>query len=164
MYSSGSSTHSFHPQGSYTCPVCRHGHISSLTLMDAFACNFCQHIFSVNWEQQLLQMADSQLPLTWRWNGRTWQGVNRPGVTLGWEYGFIGLFFVLFPPILIALSAYLFPPLPGSSLFWFPWVWTALAFFTHLTCLLWLVAEYYQFPVLLYLRTWGHRLFHLHRG
>jgi len=164
MYGSPSSSDAFHPQGTYTCPVCRHGQISSLILMDAFACNLCQHIFSVNWEQQLLQMADSQIPLTWHWNGRAWQGENRPGVTLGWEYVFLGLLFALLPPMLIALSAYLFPPLPGSPLFWFPWVWAGLAFLTHFTCLLWLVAEYYQFPVLLYLKISGHRLLHFYRG
>ncbi|MBD0269899.1 MAG: hypothetical protein ICV77_16605, partial [Cyanobacteria bacterium Co-bin8] len=40
----------------YLCPVCRHGQIEAMTLMDAFACNFCRHIFEVNLEQQTVQV------------------------------------------------------------------------------------------------------------
>ena len=69
--------------GTYTCPVCRHGEVTAMTLMEAFACNFCRHIFAVNLEQQILKMADSQVPLSWRWNGRHWQGIQQDGIELG---------------------------------------------------------------------------------
>ncbi len=58
----------------YICPVCRHGQIAELTLMDAFACNFCRHIFTANLREQSIHVEDSSQPMTWRWNGRNWQG------------------------------------------------------------------------------------------
>ena len=60
----------FHLKGEYSCPVCRHGKVSEMLLMETFSCNFCQHIFTTDFDKQLLKMADSQLPLTWYWNGR----------------------------------------------------------------------------------------------
>jgi rubredoxin len=79
----------------YSCPVCRHGKIAALTLMEAYACNFCQHIFTANLEQQVLKMADSQLPLTWYWNGKYWQGLPREGMEMAGFYLIIGLGFVI---------------------------------------------------------------------
>ncbi|ACK69624.1 conserved hypothetical protein [Gloeothece citriformis PCC 7424] len=137
----------------YRCPVCRHGEISNLSLMDAFACNFCNHIFSADLEQQVIQMADSQLALKWRWNGRSWQGVRGDGVELTWGYWLAGIVFVLLPTAIVSLSAYLFPPLPGSRLSWLPVIWVLLTFLSHLCCLIWLIIEYYQFPVFRYFRV-----------
>ncbi|MGK7914941.1 MAG: hypothetical protein AB4038_05255 [Prochloraceae cyanobacterium] len=141
----------------YNCPVCRHGEISALPLMEAFACNFCRHIFTANLEQQLLKVADSQFPLTWRWDGQTWKGWRREELELVWFYWVLGITFVLIPPSLIGLGAYLFPPLPGDPLSWFPLLWIPLTFLSHLACLLWLVVEYYQFPVSLYIRAMVQR-------
>ncbi|PSO55436.1 MAG: hypothetical protein BRC40_06140 [Cyanobacteria bacterium QH_8_48_120] len=145
--------------GVYTCPVCRYGKIAALPLMDdAFGCEFCHHIFTANLETQVLKMADSQLPLAWHWNGKTWQGAHRKGVELGWGYGIAGIAFVVLPPTLIGVAAYLFPPVPGDPLSWLPVFWTMLAFLLHLSCLGWLMVEYYQFPVFAYLRAMGQRL------
>lgn len=156
--STNSSTH-LHLHGVYTCPVCRHGEISAIPLMEAFACNFCRHIFTTNLEQQTLKMADSQLPLTWRWNGRNWTGGHREDSELTWGYWVAGGAFVFLPTSIVGLGAYLFPPLPDSTLSWLPIFWTALTFICHLACLGWLVLEYYQFPVSLYFRAVGERLF-----
>ncbi|MFW6264103.1 MAG: hypothetical protein ACOC3E_01095 [Cyanobacteriota bacterium] len=153
MLSSTSPTSPLHSNGQYACPVCRRGQISALSLMDAFGCNFCRHIFAANWEKQSVQMVDSELPLTWQWNGQTWRGLHREGVEFGWGYWLAGIALVIFPTTIVGLGAYLFPPLPGTPLAWFPLLWTGLTFCAHLMCLLWLVAEYYQFPVLLYLRA-----------
>lgn len=145
-------------QGIYTCPVCRHGEISALSLMDAFACNFCRHIFTANLEKQWLKMADSSLPLTWYWNGRSWLSLPRAGAELGWGAGLAAIVFVILPPALVGLSAYLFPPLPNEPLSWFPTFWTGLTFFSHLACVIWLMIEYYQFPVFAFLRVWRQHL------
>ena len=142
----------------YSCPVCHHGEISNLALMDAFACNFCSHIFTADLEKQVIEIADSQLPLSWRWNGRTWKRLQPEGVEIGWSYLLIALGFVLIPPSLIGISLYLFPPLPNSPLSWFPVFWIVLTFFCHLLTILWLVVEYYQFPINLYFRAIGQRL------
>lgn len=141
----------------YNCPVCRHGEISAIPLMEAFACNFCQHIFTANIDKQLLKIADSQLPLIWRWNGQRWTRVLREGMELGWGYGVAGVAFVVLPTSIVGLGAYLFPPIPGTALAWFPLFWTILTFSAHLACMGWLVIEYYQFPVLMYLRALRRR-------
>ncbi len=141
----------------YSCPVCRHGKIATLPLMEAYACNFCQHIFTANLEQQVLKMADSQLPLTWYWNGKYWQGLPREGMEMAGFYLIIGLGFVIFPTAIVATGAYLFPPVEGSPLSWVPLFWSILTFICHAICLLWLIIEYYQFPVNMYLRALARR-------
>lgn len=143
----------------YRCPVCRRGKISGMAMMDTFACNFCNHIFTADLERQLLKLADSQLSISWLWNGKGWRGLQRQGFEFAWFYLVMGIFFVLLPTTIVGLGAYLFPPLPGSTLSWLPTFWTGLTFTTHLVCLLWLVAEYYQFPVGLYLQTMTRGLF-----
>lgn len=148
----------FYAQGEYSCPVCRHGKISTMPLMETFACNFCQHIFTANFDKQLLKMADSQLPLTWYWNGKNWKGIHREGAEMGWGYLVFGLSFVIFPTSIVGLGTYLFPPLPDSPLSWLPLFWTVLTFLTHLFCLIWLIIEYYQFPIFLYVRAIKRRI------
>ncbi|MBR8832191.1 MAG: hypothetical protein N5P05_000749 [Chroococcopsis gigantea SAG 12.99] len=145
----------------YPCPVCRHGEISSLALMEAYACNFCQHIFTANLEKQVLKMADSQIALTWFWNGQNWKGVNREGVDMGWRYGIAAGLFVILPTSIVSTAAYLFPAMPGSNLSWLPIFWSFFTFFAHLSFLFWLVIEYYQFPVNLYLNSLARRLLRL---
>jgi hypothetical protein len=149
----------FHPQGVYPCPVCRHGEITAMPLMETFACSFCQHIFSTNLDKQLIKMVDSQLPLTWYWSGKSWKGIEREGVEFGWSYLILSLAFVLIPTGIVSLSVYLFPPMPESPLSWLPFIWMGLTFLSHLTCLVWLVLEYYQFPIGLYVRALKRRLF-----
>lgn len=141
----------------YPCPVCRHGEIATLPLMEAFACNFCQHIFTANLEQQVLKMADSQLALSWYWNGRNWKGARAEGAEMGRGYLFAGILFVLLPTSIVSVSAYLFPPVAGSPLSWLPLFWSILTFLAHLFCLLWLILEYYQFPINLYWRALRRR-------
>lgn len=136
----------------YICPLCRQGRIAGLTLMDAFACDCCQHLFSADLERQILTSVDTQLPITWQWNQKNWTRVNPEGIKIGRGYLILGIIWVLLPTAIVGLAAYIFPPLPGSSLAWLPVFWTVITFLSHLFCLLWLVLEYYQFPVRMYLR------------
>lgn len=129
-----------------------------MPLMEAFACNFCRHIFTANLEQQILNLADSQLPLSWRWNGSRWQGTQRQKMEFGWGYAIAAIAFVFLPTVLVGSSAYFFPPLPGSRLAWLPLFWVFLTFIVHLALIFWLVLEYYQFPLVLYLRSWRERI------
>ncbi|NJL84302.1 MAG: hypothetical protein HC890_17785 [Chloroflexaceae bacterium] len=145
--------------GSYRCPVCRQGQLSSIPLMEAFGCSFCRHLFSVDEQRQLLKMADSQLPLSWYWDGQAWRGAFREAVEPIWFYWLAAAAFVLLPTGIIGFTAYWFPPLPGSLLSWLPLVWTPIAFFAHLTIVAWLFLQYYQFPLFLYLRAAGRRWF-----
>ncbi len=141
----------------YTCPVCYHGQISAITLMDAFACNFCNHIFTVDLVKQSLKIADSSSPLSWRWNGKKWKA-DHPQVEWSWVIQLLAVGFVLLPTILIGLSAYFFPPIPGTPLCWLPIFWTGLTFLSHLTIIVNIVIDYYQFPVKLYFKALGRNL------
>lgn len=148
----------FHNCGEYPCPVCRHGKVAQMPLMETFACNFCQHIFTTNFDKQLLKMADSQLPLTWYWNGKIWKGIHREGTEIGWAYVIFALAFVSIPTAIIGAGAYLFPPVDNSLMSWLPLVWTIVTFCAHLLCIVWLVIEYYQFPIFLYVRAIQRKL------
>lgn len=143
----------FSYEGVYPCPVCRLGKIQALPLMDAMACDFCSHIFTANLEKQQLKMPSRQPPLLWRWNGRNWTGAHLEGVELGWGYWLAAVAVVVFPTTLVGLTTYTFPPTPGTPFSWLPYVWTGLAFLSHLGIIGWLVVEFYQFPVGAYLRV-----------
>lgn len=134
-------------QEQYVCPICRHGQISALTLMDAFACDFCRHIFTADLRDQSVRVEDSSQAMTWRWNGHTWQGLHQVDVDLTALIWIVGAVLVIIPSTLIWLSAHLFPPLDGSRWYWFPTVWMSLSFVSHLSLVSWLLAEHYQIPL-----------------
>lgn len=134
-------------QDSYLCPVCRHGQISALTLMDAFACSFCRHIFTANLQNQTVQVVDSAQPLSWRWNGRSWQSTHRDDPSLTAIVWFASIVLVLLPAGIVWLMSYLFPPLPNSLWSWFPSVWLGFTLGIHLLMVSWLLAEHYQFSL-----------------
>ncbi|MFP4134891.1 MAG: hypothetical protein ACLFQP_10000 [Halothece sp.] len=138
----------------YPCPVCRTGEVKALPLMeDTFSCEFCQHLFTASFSQQVLKMMDSEIPLSWYWDGKKWSNPYRKGLNIGWEYWGLGLLFITLPPLIVGAGAYLFPTIPGTPLAWLPTVWTILTFIAHFVILIWLIVEYYQFPVVMYLRT-----------
>ncbi|WP_425214028.1 hypothetical protein [Tumidithrix helvetica] len=141
-----------HSDRQYPCPVCWRGEISSMPLMDTLGCNFCNHIFSFDEYQQTLKMADSNAPLVWEWNGKAWQNASRQLAELSWGLGLAGIALVVFPTTIMALSAYAFAPEPDVPLAWVPLVWTGLTFVCHLYFVLAIAADYYQFPLLSYLR------------
>ncbi|MBD2018640.1 hypothetical protein H6F43_00380 [Leptolyngbya sp. FACHB-36] len=134
-------------QETYICPVCRHGHILPLTLMDAFACDFCRHIFTANLRDQTLRVEDSSQPTTWRWTGRMWQAAHQLNLDLTITIWLASIALVVLPPSLIWLSSYTFPPLEGSRWSWFPTVWVSLAFTLHFLFVTWLLVEHYQVPL-----------------
>lgn len=148
-------------QGTYICPVCRHGHISALTLMDAFACSFCRHIFTANLQNQSVQVVDSSQPMSWRWNGRHWKSTHQDDPNLTLVVWIVGLVLVILPTSIVWLMAYLFPPLPGSAWDWFPNAWLACTLGIHLLMMTWLLAEHYQLPLYITsrirVRTWMGR-------
>jgi len=145
-------------QDSYICPVCRHGEITSLTLMDAFACNFCHHIFTANLTQQTLHAADSSQPVAWRWTGQTWRSVHQGAAEVTGLIWFISIVLVILPPAIIGLTTYMLPPPEGTS--WsFPFIWTGLTFCAHLSLVSWLLVEYHQFPPYIALKIRLQRLF-----
>ena len=148
----------FSYQGVYPCPVCRLGKLQALPLMDAFACNFCSHIFTANLEEQQLKMPSRQPALIWRWNGKNWTGAHLEDVELGWGYWLAAAALVFIPTTVVGLSVYTFPPTPNTPLSWLPSVWMWLTFLSHLGIIGWLAIEFYQFPVGAYLRVMRQHL------
>lgn len=142
----------------YPCPICRHGEIAGLVLTDAFACNFCRHIFTADLEENTLRVEDSSQPLSWRWNGRHWQSVHREDFDLTLVIWVVGLALVVFPPTLVWFSYGSFRQVTPASYAFFPTFWTGLTLVCHLLLVGWLLAEHYQFPLYIAgkirLRTW----------
>ncbi|NES99900.1 MAG: hypothetical protein F6K62_14350 [Sphaerospermopsis sp. SIO1G2] len=136
----------------YPCPVCRVGRISTMPLMEAMSCDFCQEIFTVNLESQEIKMPSRQPPLIWRWNGWRWSQGKLEGVELGRGYILAAIAFVLFPTGLIGMGAYYFSPHPDVPLYWIPYLWTLLTFMSHLAIMIWIFIEVYQIPLRAYWR------------
>jgi len=137
----------------YTCPVCRYGHISQLTLTEAFACDFCRHIFTANLQEQVLIMADSMPPMAWRWTGRNWKLAHQKDAELSFVVWLLAMALVIFPTLIVGVSIYIFPPDEDGSQSNFPTVWLVLTFLSHLVLVLWLLAESYQLPFYTYLKV-----------
>lgn len=134
-------------KGAYVCPVCRHGNIEQLVLMDAFACGFCRHIFEADFEQQTVRVVDSSQgsqAMIWRWNGRSWRSRRVLDGNLTLFLWLISVALVLLPGSMIGVSLYIFPPLEGNPLPWFPLAWVVCTFALHLLLVSWLLAEHYQ--------------------
>lgn len=132
--------------GTYRCPICRYGEISGLTLMDAFACNFCRHIFTANLPEQKVQVVDSVQPMSWRWTGQRWRVATQADLDLTVIVWLIVVILVLVPAGGMWLAAYTFPPLPDSPGAWVPSVWISATLAVHSLIALWLLVEHYQVP------------------
>lgn len=156
---SSTDIYDFSYQGVYPCPVCRLNQLKAMPLMDAMACDCCRHIFTADLERQRIKMADRQPPLIWYWNGKAWKGAHLEGIEWGWIYWLFAAALVVLPTTIIGLAAYAFPPSSDSTLSWFPIAWTGLTFFLHLSIIGWLVMEFYQFPLRMYLRVRRQQLF-----
>lgn len=136
------SDQSLFPDGQYLCPVCRHGQISRLALMDAFACSFCRHMFDISYAEQRVRVLDGPRPAVWRWLGDRW---SRPGqqpeTPVIWA---ISLILALVPFSLIGMATYMFPPLPDSRWARFPEVWSFAALLCHGLFAAWIIVEHHQ--------------------
>lgn len=139
-------------EDNYLCPICRHGQITSLVLMDAFSCNFCHHIFTANLREQTLQVADSSQSLVWRWTGQAWQPLHQGSTDLTWLVWGVGMILVTLPAGIVGIASYLFPPLDQKTLS-FPLIWAGLTFLVHFILVAWLLAEHHQFPAYVTLKV-----------
>jgi hypothetical protein len=139
--------------GHYLCPVCRHGQISAIVLMDAFSCSFCRHIFTVDYPNQSVRVEDSSQPMVWRWTGHKWLMAHQVDGDLSIVVWVVATVIAILPPTLIWLSSHTFPPMPGTVWYWFPLVWVTLAFLAHATLVGWLLVEHYQLPLYVALKV-----------
>lgn len=139
---------------SYQCPVCRHGQLQNLVLMDAFSCSSCQHIFSANLSQQSICLADSQQAIAWRWSGQRWQPLHHPDIDFPLGIWLLCSGLTVLPPTLLGVVHHIFPPLPNSPGAQFPLLWLGIVCFTHSLIALWILAEFYQLPLYL---SWKFR-------
>ncbi|WP_448560917.1 hypothetical protein [Trichothermofontia sp.] len=132
--------------GHYRCPVCYYGELSGMTLMESFGCSFCRHIFTADLQTQVLRLADNSQALSWRWDGQRWRASHVTDPHLGGTLAIVGAALILLPTLLVGLAVYLFPPLPDAPGAEFPLLWVGLTFLSHLTMVVWLAGESYQFP------------------
>lgn len=132
---------------SYECPMCRHGQIRQMALMDAYACSFCRHIFDVNLPRQTVHVVDGLQSMGWRWQGRRWQPIYQGGGDVALTLWLVGLVLVVFPAGLVALGGYMFPPLEASAGITWSLAWALGTLAAHGTMVGWLMAEHYQFPI-----------------
>ncbi|WP_460195179.1 hypothetical protein [Thermosynechococcus sp. FA-CM-4201] len=123
--------------GVYLCPVCRHGQIAPMVLMDTYACNFCRHILSLDFGHQTARLEDSAMTFRWQWTGTNWRSLNTPPVSLTYTAIMLAILLVTLPPALIWLGYRIFPPLSSDPrAHWFPLFWVGLTFFAHLLMIL----------------------------
>ncbi|WP_299484877.1 hypothetical protein [Acaryochloris sp. IP29b_bin.137] len=140
---------------SYPCPVCRQGQLDRLILMDAFSCNVCHHIFSVNLSQQSICLADRTPALGWRWARQRWRPLHHPDIDFPLGIWILCGGLTVLPPTILWVMHYIFPPLPDSSANSFPLLWIGVVGITHSLIALWILAEFYQLPLYL---SWKFRL------
>ncbi|MEM6251725.1 MAG: hypothetical protein AAF821_02275 [Cyanobacteria bacterium P01_D01_bin.156] len=130
----------------YACPVCGHGELSLLTLTEAFACNFCRHIFTVNLDAQSIQMIDGARPMVWFWTGTRWKhhrSAEEKLTAIVWSFA---LAIACVPAGLVMLSNYMFPPIDSGGLNQFSVIWTFATLLAHASIVMWLIAEHHQWP------------------
>ncbi len=127
----------------YPCPVCQHGQISQMVLMESFACNFCRHILSADLARQTVRLEDSSQGFQWQWTGQAWRSLHQPSLPFTSTLAGVAIFLVILPPTLVGLGYYTFPPLPDTSWHWFPLAWIGLTFLTHLGLVLGILMSAY---------------------
>lgn len=149
----------FNGQEVYPCPACRLGQIQTMPLMEAMACDACQHIFTIDPERQRLSTVDFSSPLAWYWNGRNWIGSHVVNVKLSWNHYIIAIAFVMLPPSLVGFSAYwAWARTANASLPLLSIVWMGLTFLMHLSLISLSVIGFYRFSVGTYFRVVGRNL------
>lgn len=132
---------------SYPCPLCWQGQLQPMILVDAYGCSLCQQILLANLDQQTVHPVDGSRPLGWRWQGFGWQPLHHPPQDVTFILWCLAAILVISPPMLVALGAYLFPPLEGTPGGNLPWGWAALTLILHGLMVVWVLAEYYHPPL-----------------
>ncbi|MGD1851627.1 MAG: hypothetical protein ACFCBU_13870 [Cyanophyceae cyanobacterium] len=144
--------------GIYPCPVCRHGTVATMPLMDAFSCDFCRHIFSADFEEQVLRVEDSAQPLRWQWrSNKTWRPARYTKAAATPTFWTTAVAIAVIPPALVGTSQYLFPPLSGtkSAIPVPPHLWLGLTVLIHGAIASWLLLEHHQWSAYVSLKVQG---------
>ena len=102
----------------YPCPLHRRrkGRLRPIILTEAFGCDCCQKIFSLEQNRQVLQELSSHYPYkrAWRWNGSRWIEIH-PERNLRYLPVLLGILLVL---MAIWLPFALRSPQSLSMIFW----------------------------------------------
>ncbi len=74
-------THKIELNSDYPCPCRRRGHLTPITLTEAFGCSRCQQIFVVEEGGYVIEQLSTTYPYkrSWRWTGQQWTVVH-PGL------------------------------------------------------------------------------------
>ena len=89
-----------------------------------------------------MRMEDSAQPLSWRWNGRSWQSIHQEDLDLTLVIWSVGLSLVFLPPTLVFFSCSSLWTHPHTSLLTL--IWTLITFLAHFFLIGWMLAEHYQ--------------------
>ena len=148
------------------CPMCGHGHLVPMVLMETLSCTLCQHMFAWDIRQQRIDVLDVSSPTAWRWTGSRWQRGPYPAQSLNTITIIFACIVILLPALMIEVAGYIFPPLPGSPFANFHFFWAGTALVLHGASVFWILAESYHFtPYILAkvrMRELLHRLQHQH--
>ncbi len=100
----------------YPCPCRRRGHLTPITLTEAFGCDRCQQIFVVEEGGYVLEKLSTTYPYkqAWRWTGHQWN-VAHPALGDSYLPLAICIVFVL---LTIWLPLALQSPLGSSMILW----------------------------------------------
>ncbi len=74
-------THKIELNSDYPCPCRRRGHLTPITLTEAFGCSRCQQIFVVEEGGYVIEQLSTTYPYkrSWCWTGHQWNVVH-PGL------------------------------------------------------------------------------------
>ncbi len=128
--------------------------------MEAFACQSCRHILTVDLPHQQICVADSLQPIHWRWTGNAWQTVRPTTKALTQTIWWVAAGLICLPATLVWVAGYVFPPLPSSQeALPFANLWAGITLGAHGIVVIWLLANYYQLPIYLAatLRSWKYQ-------
>lgn len=113
------------------CPICGCGRLAPMTLMDAYSCTLCLHMFSWTDHEKCLEVLDASMPKSWSWNGHQWQRkkVVFQSMTAA-KAMFIG-FTICLPVVMIVVAGYVFWHLPNSPFTHLIMLWAAMSLIVH---------------------------------
>ncbi|MCM1981267.1 hypothetical protein [Lyngbya confervoides] len=133
------------------CPVCRHGHLNAMALMETVSCSFCHHIFSLEVppppvQRPTLSIEDFPQSLRWQWTGDNWRSLPQVEMPLTLWLWAVALAIMILPPTLLGLAMAIVPVAAYSRGAWIPPFWMVATLIGHGWIGLWLLAEHYQWP------------------
>jgi hypothetical protein len=119
----------------YPCPCRRRGRLFPIYLTEAFGCDLCQQIFSLEENGYTIEQLNSIYPYkkSWRWTGYHWIAAHK-----GMKDSLLPLILISFCIVIIIFFRLVLGPASLNILF--PWLITA-GFIIMITLLVWAISR-----------------------